>query len=226
MMLINNLNILYEDNHIIVVVKPKDILSQKDSTNDIDILTIVKEYLKEKYQKPGNVYLGLVHRLDRRVGGVMVLAKTSKGAARLSESIKSGAFKKKYLAICLGLVESDTLINNLEKVDKVSKDSSEGKLAILNYRLIKKISIDDTDFSLVEVELLTGRYNQIRSQFSLINHPLLGDYKYGYRGKNYFDDIGLFSYYLSFPHPITKEIMEFTYLPDCGIWKMVEVKNK
>lgn len=219
----SDLKILYEDNHIIVVIKPKDILSQKDITNEDDILSIVKEYLRVKYNKPGNVYLGLVHRLDRRVGGVMVLAKTSKGASRLSESIRSGQFKKKYLAICSGIVKSNTLVNSLKKDNQKSIESSDGKVAILKYDFIKELLINNDSYSLVDIELITGRFNQIRSQFALINHPLINDYKYGYKGNNYFDDIGLFSYYLSFPHPTTKEIMEFKYLPDWGLWKMVEV---
>ena len=220
-MKISDLKVLYEDNHIIVIVKPKDVLSQKDNTNDIDILTIVKEYLKEKYQKPGNVYLGLVHRLDRRVGGVMVLAKTSKGASRLSEAIRNHEFIKKYYAICLGKVESGKLINKLEKVDKVAKQSDNGKESILEYELIKTFKLDDADFSLVSVNLITGRFNQIRSQFALNNHPLINDYKYGYRGINYNDDIGLFCFYLSFPHPVTKEMMEFKVEPSSELFQKV-----
>ena len=217
-----DLNVLYEDNHIIVVIKPKDILSQKDNTDDIDMLTIIKDYLKEKYQKSGNVYLGLVHRLDRRVGGVMVFAKTSKGASRLSASIRNHEFSKKYFAICLGSVEGGRLINKLEKKDNLAIESENGKESILEYSLIKQFKLDNIDYSLVSVNLITGRFNQIRSQFALNNHPLLNDYKYGYKGINYNDDIGLFCYYLSFPHPITKEMMEFKYIPQFGIWGKLE----
>ena len=224
-MMKTDLKILYEDNHIIVLVKPKDVLSQGDKTGDISMVDIVKDYLKEKYQKTGNVYLGLVHRLDRRVSGVMVFSKTSKGASRLSEAIRSHSFKKKYLAICLGRVESGRFTNNLEKVDGHAVESNSGKESILEYELIKHFKLDGVTYSLVSINLITGRYNQIRSQFALNNHPLLGDFKYGYRGKNYFDDIGLYCYYISFSHPITKEILEFKDYPNVGVWKLVEGIN-
>ena len=166
----NNLKILYEDNHIIVVVKPINVLSQADSTNDMDMLTLIKTYLKEKYQKPGNVYLGLVHRLDRVVGGVMVFAKTSKAASRLSDAIRKNEFHKDYLAICHGKVkESDfnTIVTNKEN----------GKLSELSYELVdynKKMNI-----SLVKVHLKTGRHHQIRVQFATRGYPLVGDNRYG-----------------------------------------------
>lgn len=220
-MMKTNLNILYEDNHIIVVVKPKDILSQGDITGDVDMLTLIKSYIKETKNKPNDVYLGLVHRLDRRVGGVMVFGKTSKGASRLSEAIRNNEFIKKYLAICKGSLDQGEFRNSLEKIDNKAVESENGKESILKYRKIKSVKLDDVDFSLVEVDLITGRFNQIRSQFALNDHPLLGDYKYGYRGINYFDDIGLFSYFISFPHPITKEILEFKYLPKFGVWEKI-----
>ena len=173
----NKLNVLYEDNHLIVVVKGTNVLSQSDITGDDDMLTIIKSYIKEKYHKPGNVYLGLVHRLDRVVGGVMVFARTSKAASRLSESIRNNSFHKEYLAICHGkLKESDTFI----------------------------------DLSLVKVNLKTGRHHQIRVQFASRNYPLVGDNRYGNDSEK---EIGLFAYKLSFPHPITKEMISFTYIP-------------
>ena len=208
----NKLNILYEDNHIIVVVKPVNILSQSDITNDPDMLTMIKTYLKEKYHKPGNVYLGLVHRLDRVVGGVMVFAKTSKGASRLSNSIRENTFHKDYLAICHGKVkESDTFIDYLEKKDDFStivSDKEHGKLSELSYELLSYD--EEKDLSLVKVSLKTGRHHQIRVQFASRNHPLIGDNRYGNDSEK---EIGLFAYKLSFPHPITKEIISFTYLP-------------
>ena len=208
----NNLNILYEDNHIIVVVKPRDILSQSDSTNDLDMLTIIKNYLKEKYHKPGNVYLGLVHRLDRVVGGVMVFAKTSKAASRLSECIRKNEMHKVYLVVVHGKVkDKDIFINYLKKTDDFStviSDSKEGKYAELSYELIEYNK--ELDLSLVKVYLKTGRHHQIRVQFQSRNHPLVGDNRYGIdKEKN----IGLFAYQLSFVHPVKKEIMTFTYLP-------------
>ena len=172
------LDILYEDNHIIVVFKPAGILSQADKSGDVDMLTIIKSYLKEKYNKPGNVYLGLVHRLDRPVSGIMVFAKTSKAASRLSEEIRNNKMHKKYLAIIHGYldVKEGTLVNRIEKLDnkKVLIDTPKGKEAVLNYKVIK----EKNNLSLVDINLVTGRYHQIRLQFASINHPLYGDYLY------------------------------------------------
>ncbi|MGN1379402.1 MAG: RluA family pseudouridine synthase [Bacilli bacterium] len=198
--------ILYEDNHIIVVYKFPGILSQSDSTKDLDMFTIVKTYLKDRYHKPGNVYLGLVHRLDRPVKGVMVFAKTSKAAARLSEQIRNGQMHKKYYAIVEGtLKEKEGILENkIEKIDnkKVLIDTPNGKEAKLEYKVIK----EKDNLSLVDINLLTGRYHQIRLQFSYINHPLYGDTLYGSKYKG---DLALVSYSLSFVHPTTKEKMYF-----------------
>lgn len=207
-----DITILYEDNHLLVVIKPEGVLSQADETNEIDMLTLLKEYLKETYQKPGNVYLGLVHRLDRRVSGVMVFAKTSKAASRLSLDIRNHNFNKIYYAIASGLITgSGTLNNKLEKVNTVSKETKDGKESSLDYQVIDNFKLDKNNFSLLEVTLHTGRFNQIRTQFSLINRPLINDFKYGYTGTNYNDHIGLFCVKLSFSHPVTKELMTFTY---------------
>ena len=208
----SRLNVLYEDNHLIVVVKEPNILSQSDITGDIDMLTLIKDYLKEKYHKPGNVYLGLVHRLDRVVGGVMVFAKTSKSASRLSASIRSNTFSKEYLAVCHGKVkEKDTFIDYLKKQNDYSTivtDKDHGKLSELSYELL---SYDENkDLSLVKVNLKTGRHHQIRVQFSSRGYPLVGDNRYGFDNNK---EIGLFAYKLSFPHPITKEIISFSYIP-------------
>ena len=208
----NKLNVLYEDNHIIVVVKPVNILSQADSTTDLDMITMIKAYLKEKYQKKGNVYLGLVHRLDRVVGGVMVFAKTSKAASRLSESIRKNEFHKEYLAVCHGRVKkSDTLIDYLKKENDFStvvSDKNNGKLSELSYELIEYNT--EKDLSLVKVHLKTGRHHQIRVQFSSRGYPLVGDMRYGIdKDKR----IGLFAYQLSFIHPVRQEEMIFKYLP-------------
>ena len=200
------LDILYEDNHVIVVFKPAGILSQADKSGDVDMLTIIKSYLKEKYNKPGNVYLGLVHRLDRPVSGIMVFAKTSKAASRLSEEIRNNKMHKKYLAIIHGYldVKEGTLINRIEKLDnkKVLIDTPSGKEAILNYKVIK----EKNNLSLVDIDLVTGRYHQIRIQFASINHSLLGDYLYNKMDTN---NLALVSYSLSFIHPTTKEKMNF-----------------
>ena len=177
----NKLNVLYEDNHVIVVVKPVNVLSQSDITNDLDMLTLIKSYLKEKYHKPGNVYLGLVHRLDRVVGGVMVFAKTSKAASRLSDSIRNNLFHKEYLAVVNGQVkESDTFIDYLKKENDfstIATDEKHGKLSELSYELIDYNK--ESDQSLVRVYLKTGRHHQIRVQFSSRNHSLVGDNRYG-----------------------------------------------
>ena len=220
----NNLNVLYEDNHVIVVVKPVNVLSQSDITGDLDMLTIIKNYLKEKYHKPGNVYLGLVHRLDRVVGGVMVFAKTSKAASRLSDSIRKNLFHKDYLAICHGKIkESDTFIDYLEKKDDFStivSNEKNGKLSELSYELIDYTK--EKDLSLVKVKLKTGRHHQIRVQFASRSHPLIGDNRYGIDNEK---EIGLFAYKLSFPHPITKELMIFTNIPNTKPFNLFELKN-
>jgi len=222
-----DIKIIYEDNHILVAIKPENILSQEDSTSDLDMLTLLKAYLKEKYNKPGNVFLGLVHRLDQRVSGLMVFAKTSKAASRLAQDIKERNFEKVYYAIITGDIDNEgTLKNYLKKVKKnneiramiTQKPSNDAKEAILNYKKIKSVVIDGKIFTLVEVHLITGRYNQIRAQFAHINKPLINDFKYGYRFKNYNDQLGLACIKLSFNHPVTKEKLSFTHIPDTGIW--------
>ena len=216
----NKLNILYEDNHIIVVEKIPNILSQSDITGDTDLLTIVKEYIKEKYQKPGNVYVGLVHRLDRTVGGIMVFAKTSKSAKRLNEQIKNHEFTKTYIAVLDGILENkkDTLINYLYKDEKnkislvVDKDYKGAKEAKLDYEVIGYYD----NKTIVKINLITGRYNQIRVQFKNIGYPLVGDQKYGNKSK---ENIKLFAYKLEIMHPTKKEKIEFKLLPK---WKEIE----
>lgn len=210
------LKVLYEDNHIIVVIKPYNIPSQSDKTNDIDMLSLVKEYIKEKYQKPGNVYVGLVHRLDRPVGGIMVFAKTSKAASRLSESIRNKSFSKTYLAVVNGKFEKQNGILenylwkdealNMSKV--VSKDKKGAKLARLTYEVLA----EKNDLSLVKINLETGRHHQIRVQFSNAGHSLYGDQKYGKDSMG--KQIALWAYRLEFKHPVKDEIMTFEALPE------------
>ena len=221
---IDNLNVLYEDNHLIVIEKPINVLSQKDDTNDFDINEIVKDYLKEKYQKPGNVYLGLVHRLDRRVGGVLVLAKTSKAASRLSEDIRNNNFSKYYIAKANGIISKNGSINvSILKDEKTKKAviNKNGKPSSLDYEIINY----DKDSTYVYVNLHTGRYNQIRVSFSYINHPLINDYKYGKCNVNN-NELGLWCYKLIINHPITKEKMEFTCNPKGLIWNELKLNNK
>ena len=214
-----NLNILYEDNHIIVVIKPVNVLSQADNTNDEDMLTLIKKYIKEKYQKPGNVYLGLVHRLDRPVGGIMVFAKTSKAASRLSDQIRNNQMHKSYYAVVHGILQNKegTLKNKIEKLDnkKVLIDTPNGKEAILNYKVIK----EKDNLSLLDINLVTGRYHQIRLQFANIDHPLYGDNLYGKKDNK---NIALFAYKLSFLHPTTKEELTFEVKPNSEIFKIFE----
>lgn len=204
------INIIYEDNHILVVEKPINIPVQEDSTKDIDLLTILKKYLKEKYNKPGNVYLGLVHRLDRPVGGVMVFAKTSKAASRLSQSITTNDFHKIYYAVVNGnLKKEDKLVDYLKKDPKNNMsyitNSKEGKLSILTYNLVAK----KDNLNLVKINLLTGRSHQIRVQFASRNNPLVGDQKYNIKEKNN-TQIALFAQSITFPHPTTKELLTYT----------------
>ena len=227
-----NLKVIYEDNHIIVVEKPPNVPSQADKTDDIDMLTIIKEYIKEKYHKPGNVYLGLVHRLDRPVGGVMVFAKTSKAASRLSNQVREKTFKKEYLAVVNGKIEEnkgtleDYLYkderNNMSKV--VSKEKKNTKYAKLDYEVLAYNNVKD--LSLLKINLHTGRHHQIRVQLSNFGHSIFGDQKYGTRGKG--KQIALWAYNLTIEHPITKEQMVFKDLPEpIGTWcilKEVDLK--
>lgn len=209
--------ILYEDNHLLVVEKPVNIPSQGDSSGDPDLLSLLKSDIKERYQKPGNVYLGLVHRLDRPVGGVMVFAKTSKAASRLSEQIRSQAFGKYYLALVHGRPKDKQgrLEHYLKKdrtsnmVQVVSSSDPGGKHAILDYQVLKSTE----KFSLVHVNLLTGRSHQIRVQFAAIGHPLFGDQKYGAHLNVPGQQIALWSHQITFRHPTTKEEMTFTSHP-------------
>lgn len=209
------INVLYEDNHLLVVEKPVNIAVQADDSKDKDLLNILKEYLKEKYNKPGNVYLGLVHRLDRPVGGVMVFAKTSKAASRLSDAIRMDELEKTYVAVVIGKAnESDHLEDYLIKDSKTNTSkvtaASKGKLALLDYRLL---SYKD-NMSLVEIDLQTGRSHQIRVQFSSRGLPLYGDQRYNPNAKPG-QQIALFARKLSFNHPVTKERLTFSLpIPD------------
>ena len=159
------IKVLYEDNHIIGVLKKENIPTQKDSSNDIDMVTIVKDYIKEKYDKPGNVYLGLLHRLDRPVSGVMVFAKTSKAAERMTKMIKNHEVNKTYYAVLEGKIDSKgRLVDKLLKDERTNtvRVSKDGKEAILDYELVDY----KDNYSLVKINLITGRSHQIRVQFS------------------------------------------------------------
>ena len=206
----SKLNVLYEDNHVIVVEKPINVLSQGDATGDKDLLTMVKEYVKIKYNKPGNVYIGLVHRLDRPVGGVMVFARSSKAASRLNKEQLEHGFSKKYLAVVNGILKEKhgQFVDKLLKLnDGNTIVSNKGKEAILNYEVLKENL--STKHSLVSVKLVTGRHHQIRVQFASRGHALCGDQRYGKKNGT---QIALYAYKLQLNHPITKEAMTFENL--------------
>lgn len=211
------IKVIYEDNHLLVVEKPVNILSQGDDTNDKDMVNLLKQYVKEKYNKPGNVYIGLIHRLDRPVGGAMVFAKTSKAASRLSEQVRNKTFKKTYRAIIHGNMSKpeDILKDYLYKnkktnmVSVVNKNHKEAKNAELSYKTLDR----KNGFSLVEIDLKTGRSHQIRVQFASRKHPLFGDQRYGQDVNKVGQQISLWSYKIEIEHPTTREKMEFVCEP-------------
>ena len=226
-----DLNILFEDNHILVVVKPQGVPSQEDRSGDPDMVNLLKQYLKEKYNKPGDAYLGLVHRLDRPTGGVMVFAKTSKAAERLNEQKENGNFEKKYLCIVEGEIinKHGELKNSLKQYKdnesiKVVPVAEEGaKEAVLEYNLwdIKN------HFSLLQIFLETGRKHQIRVQMATIGHPIVGDYRYGNASKYKMKlPLCLWAYELKFAHPISKKPMVFrVYPPEETPWTLFNINN-
>ena len=201
------IKVLYEDNHLIAVLKPINVPTQKDSSNDIDMVSLVKDYLKKKYNKPGNVYLGLLHRLDRPVSGVLLFAKTSKAAKRMTKEIKNHNVRKTYYAVVEGKVDKKgTFIDKLLKDEKTNfvRVSDKGKEAKLEYELI----CYKNNYSLVKINLITGRSHQIRVQFSSRGYPLYGDQRYNKKDKN---QIALFSSSIEFTHPVTKEHLTISY---------------
>ncbi len=208
--------ILYEDNHIIVVLKPQMVPCCPDESGDSNLFECVKEYIRVTYSKQGNVFLGLVHRLDRPTGGVMVFAKTSKAAARLSEKMKNGGFEKKYYAVLCGvpskkkaLLENYLRKNSVNNMVYVCTQTEEGaKFASLEY----EIKEERAGLSLADITLHTGRTHQIRVQTSSINCPVYGDMRYGgekaVKGK-----LALWAYSLRFTHPTTGESLKFIIEP-------------
>ena len=218
------LTILYEDNQIVVVIKPQNVPTQADDSNDKDMLSMVKDYIKQKYNKPGEAFIGLVHRLDRPVGGIMVFARNSKAANRLTEQFKTHSVEKVYYAITNGVVKVRTqrLVNYLKKDTKenivkiVPMSETGAKKAELVYNYLA----DDGKQSLLEVKILTGRSHQIRLQLANIGHSLVGDVKYG-KEKGMTSKLGLWAGKLAFDHPTTKERMVFMACPDQNVlpWK-------
>ena len=218
------IKVLYEDNHVLCIEKPENVPVQEDASKDKDLLTLGKEYLKEKYNKPGNVYLGLVHRLDRPVGGAMVFAKTSKAASRLSESVRTHALKKEYLAVLNGIPEkkkgelTDYLIKDTKTNTVRVTDSAHGKKCILNYEVLE----EKDGMALVHIFLKTGRSHQIRVQFASRGLPLVHDQRYNpHPGKG---QIALHAYRLEFPHPTLKTPVSVCSLPPhTDPWNRFEV---
>lgn len=202
------INIIYEDNHLLVVEKPVNIPVQKDTSSDIDLITMLKDYRIKNENKKGDAYIGLVHRLDRPVGGIMVFAKTSKSASRLSDQIRQNNFHKTYYAVVNGRSQKegtfeDYLIKNEKENKSYVTTKEKGKYSCLKYKLI-----DTKDnLSLVKINLITGRSHQIRVQFSTRGYPLVGDSKYGNNPNNI--NIALFASSITFNHPTTKEELTF-----------------
>lgn len=222
----NNLQIIHEDNHIIVINKRVGDIVQGDKTGDKPLSEVVKEYIKDKYNKPGDVYLGVVHRLDRPTTGIIVFAKTSKALTRLNESFKNRETQKTYWSVVKNLPprENDTLIHYLIRNPKNNtskahtKEVPESKKASLEYTILKKL---DNYFAL-EINLHTGRHHQIRAQLSAIGCPIKGDLKYGFDRSNPDGGIHLHARKLVLKHPVTKEILTLeATVPNDVIWKAI-----
>lgn len=212
-----DIRILYEDNHLLIVEKPVNVPVQQDRSNDQDLLTTLKQWIKKRDHKPGNVYLSLVHRLDRPVGGAIILAKTSKAASRLADALRKREIERTYIAVVRGKIEkeADTLKHYLWKdrrrneVRDVGKHVKGAKEAILSYRVLET----KENLSLVKIALQTGRSHQIRVQFKAIGHPLYGDQKYGANVNKVGEQIALWSTNVSFIHPVRREPLSIDSLP-------------
>jgi 23S rRNA pseudouridine1911/1915/1917 synthase len=222
------MEILYEDNHIIIVNKSPREIVQGDKTGDKPLVDMVKDYLKEKYHKPGNVFCGVVHRLDRPTSGIVVFAKTSKALVRLNEMFKKGEVDKTYWAIVKDLPPQDegTLVHFLIKNQKNNKsvaydtEKPRSKKAVLHYKLVGR----SQRYYLLEVKLETGRHHQIRCQLAKIGLPIRGDLKYGAQRSNPDGSISLHARNISFVHPVSKKMIDITApVPDDPLWKAFEI---
>ncbi|MDD3875788.1 MAG: RluA family pseudouridine synthase [Bacteroidales bacterium] len=218
-------DILFEDNHLIIVNKPPTIIVQGDKTGDVTLIDIVKEYVKKKYLKKGDVFLGLVHRLDRPVSGIVIFARTSKALARMNEIFKTRSIDKKYWAI----TKNGPPENEGKLIHFIKKDSAKNKSFTYNYEvpeskraeLTYKIIGHSESFYLWEITLLTGRHHQIRAQLSAINCPIKGDLKYGFPRSNENAAIDLHAAYISFTHPVKKEKIEVSAPPPATkVWSL------
>ena len=221
------MKVLYEDNHIIIINKAAGEIVQGDKTGDESLCDTMKAYIKEKYAKPGNVFIGLPHRLDRPVSGVVVFAKTSKALERLNRMFSEGSVKKIYWALTKGIpvpaeAELESWILRNEKMNKsfsYPKEVKGSKRAVLHYRL----AAASQNYNLIEVELKTGRHHQIRCQLSSIGCPIKGDLKYGAQRSNPDGSISLHARYIEFTHPVSKELIAVTApLPDDRLWQSFE----
>ena len=222
-----NLTVLYEDNHLLIVEKERNLLVQEDISGDPDLLNIGKEYLVEKYNKPGKAFLALVHRLDRPVGGVILFAKTSKAASRISNEIRLNRFDRSYLAVVRGIPEkkegklTDFLLKDRGKnISSVVKAGTEGsKKAILRYEVLASNPAEDLAY--LRIELETGRSHQIRLQLAHLGHPIYGDQKYGQEENKVGQQIALWAHRLAVKHPTKDEIVEATTNPpNESPWKL------
>ena len=218
------MRVVYEDNHIIIVYKESGEIVQGDKTGDTPLSDIVKDYIKEKYQKPGNVFLGVVHRLDRPVSGLVVFARTSKALSRLNEMFRTGEVHKTYWAITKNMPAIEEgrfehwLVRN-EKQNKsyaYAKEKPGAKKAVLEYKMIGRTD----NYSLLEVRLLTGRHHQIRCQLAAMGCPIKGDLKYGAQRSNPDGSISLLSHRVEFVHPVSKERIDVTSpVPADNLWQ-------
>lgn len=222
------MTVIYEDNHLIIVNKTASEIVQGDKTGDTPLSETVKQYIKEKYAKPGNVFLGVVHRLDRPVSGLVVFAKTSKALARLNEMFRNSEVKKTYWAIVKQRPPQDEgeLVNYLVRNEKQNKsyaydkEVKNSKKAVLHYRLIGH----SQNYFLLEVDLKTGRHHQIRCQLAKMGCPIKGDLKYGFARSNPDGSICLHAHRVKFVHPVSKELIDVTApLPPGNLWNGFEM---
>ena len=219
-----NVQILYEDNHLVIANKRAGDITQGDKTGDTPLSDIVKEYIKKKFNKPGNVFLGVVHRLDRPTSGVIIFARTSKALERLNKMLREKTIDKTYWAIVKNQpkIADDTLINYLKKNPKnnkssvFSKEIDGSKRAVLHYKTLKRLD----NYSLLEIDLETGRHHQIRAQLSAIGSPIKGDLKYGFNRSNPNGSIHLHARRIQFTHPVSNQHIDITApLPKDVIWQ-------
>ena len=217
--------IIFIDNHLIAVTKPAGLLTQPDRNTDESLIDQTRQWLKEKYNKPNNIFLGLVHRLDRNVSGVVLFARTSKAASRLSKQFREGTPKKHYRAIVLGKLKEEhtTLVHYLRKEKSLRatvfpRETPTAKRSELSYEVINSLE----NKSLLEVSLSTGRFHQIRAQMAFIGHPIIGDVKYGAPEPLPNQEIALYAHKLVFSHPVSNEEITLT-APEPKTWEQFKL---